>query len=465
MATQPWQQIATQKREERAHNIPERWRIPASFKPYEDCDDVQDWPKTSGFFTAEELLITESTATEVIQRIRNGEWKAKDVTEAICKRAAVAQQLVNCITEMCFDEAIQRARELDAYFAKEGRTIGPLHGLLISLKDQFNIKGLDTTIGYISRASKPVSEESTLVTLLLGAGAILYVKTNVPATLMRGETVNNVFGTTSNPRNRKLTSGGSSGGESALISFRGSFLGVGTDIGGSIRHPCSFTGLYGLRPSHGRVSYQRVANTYLGQEAVRSCAGPMCRSPADIRLFMTALAAQDPWRYDPQCLHIPWRTEEEILPKKLYFGFGMGDGTVTPTPPLRRAMEITKKALIAAGHDVIDYIPYEHIEASKIISKMWSADAGEDFKQDIEASGEPFHGEMQKLINDMDSKPKPTVFETWQNQHRRTLLATAWHERWEGTKSITGTGRPIDGLIMPSTPFPAIRHNAGYPVS
>jgi amidase len=96
---------------------------------------------------------------------------------------------------------------------------------------------------------------------------------------------------------------------------------------------------------------------------------------------------------------------------------------------------------------------------------MWSADAGEDFKQDITASGELFHPEMQRWIDDMDSKPKPTVFETWQNQHRRTLLATAWHERWETTKNVTGTGRPIDGLIMPSTPFPAIKHGGGYPVS
>jgi amidase len=277
MATLPWQEIAAQKREDRAQKIPEKWSIPASFKPYEDTEDVFDWPNTSGFFTPEELFITESTATEVVAKIASGKWEAKAVTEAICKRAAVAQQLLNCITEICFDEAIHRAEELDTYFAKEGKTIGPLHGLPISLKDQFNIKGLDTTIGYVSRVNKPASEESTLVTLLLNAGAILYAKTNVPATLMRGETVNNVFGTTCNPYNRTLTSGGSSGGESALVGFRGSFIGVGTDIGGSIRHPCSFTGLYGLRPSHGRVSYQRVQNTYTGQEAVLSCAGPMCR--------------------------------------------------------------------------------------------------------------------------------------------------------------------------------------------
>lgn len=281
---------------------------------------------------------------------------------------------------------------------------------------------------------------------------------------MMGESVNNVFGRTVNPRNRQLTTGGSSGGESALVTFRGSFLGVGTDIGGSIRHPCSFTGLYGLRPSHGRVSYQRAANTYLGQEAVRSCAGPMCRSPADIRLFMSSIASQKPWLSDPQAVPIPWRTEEEVLPKKLCFGFGMGDGNVTPSPPLRRAMEITKAALIAAGHEIIDYLPKEHPEAVEIINKMWAADGGEEFQRDTDSSGEPLQPTVEAWLGH-SAKAKPmTVFETWQNQNQRSLLQTAWLERWQASQSLTSTGRPIDGLIMPSTPFPAIRHNGGYPV-
>lgn len=190
---------------------------------------------------------------------------------------------------------------------------------------------MDSTIGYAAWAGRPATADSTLVTLLRGAGAVFHAKTNVPATLMMGESVNNVFGRTLNPRNRQLTSGGSSGGESALVSLRGSFLGVGTDIGGSIRHPAAFTGLYALRPAHGRVSYQHVANSFRGQEAVRSCAGPLCRSPADIRLFMSSLLAQEPWLHDPQVVPMPWRTEEERLPEKLCFGFGMGDGYVQPS--------------------------------------------------------------------------------------------------------------------------------------
>lgn len=96
-------------------------------------------------------------------------------------------------------------------------------------------------------------ENAVLVTLLLEQGAVLYVKTNVPQSLMLSETVNAVYGTTVNPFNRNLTCGGSSGGEGALIAMRGSPLGVGSDVGGSIRIPAAWQGLYGLRPSYNRI--------------------------------------------------------------------------------------------------------------------------------------------------------------------------------------------------------------------
>lgn len=114
---------------------------------------------------------------------------------------------------------------------KTGKPKGPFHGLPISLKDNFNIIGKDSTVGFTSLVNDPATYNSTLTDLLLQGGAVLYVKTNVPTAMMIAETVNNVFGRTVNPLNRKLTSGGSSGGESALIAFGASRIGVGTDIG------------------------------------------------------------------------------------------------------------------------------------------------------------------------------------------------------------------------------------------
>jgi len=138
--TKPWQEIAKRKQDERAAKIPAQWRIPQDLLPPPEQDFVQDFPRRSGLFTDKELLITEATASEVVFRIARAEWTALQVATAVCKRAAVAQQLVNCVTEILFDEALARARELDDYLKREGKVVGPLHGLPISLKDQFNLK-------------------------------------------------------------------------------------------------------------------------------------------------------------------------------------------------------------------------------------------------------------------------------------------------------------------------------------
>jgi amidase len=126
-------------------------------------------------------------------------------------------------------------------------------------------------------------------------------------------------------------------------------------------------------------------------------------------------------------------------------------------------MEITKAKLIAAGHKIIDFIPYEQAESVAIAHKMWSADGGEEFQRDTDASGEPLHPQLEAWLGKTGRSKAQTVTETWQNQHERALLGQRWLERWEKTAEVTGTGRPIDGLILPSTPFPAIRHDGGYP--
>jgi len=126
-----WKVIAAQKQADRLAKIPPEWTLPDTLLPPKETDFVQDFPRTSGFFTDRELQLTEATASEVVTRIAAGEWTALEVTTAVCKRAAVAQQLLNCVTEICFEEGIARAKELDEYFSREGKTVGPLHGLPI----------------------------------------------------------------------------------------------------------------------------------------------------------------------------------------------------------------------------------------------------------------------------------------------------------------------------------------------
>ncbi len=175
---------------------------------------------------------------------------------------------VNCLHEIFFDAAISDAQKLDDYYAEHKTPIGPLHGLPVSLKDQFHVRGVETTLGYLGwigtfegrhGTGKERVYESEMVRELRNLGAILYCKTSVPHTLMMGETINNIIGYTFNPKNRNLASGGSSGG--ALIGLKGSPIGFGTDIGGSIRIPAGFNGLYGIKPSHGRMPYEGMANS------------------------------------------------------------------------------------------------------------------------------------------------------------------------------------------------------------
>jgi amidase len=264
----------------------------------------------------------------------------------------------NCLTDFFPTEAIKIAQSFDEHLHKTGKLVGPLHGLPISFKDNFNIVGKDSTIGFTSLVDQPATYNATLVELLEKLGAVRYCKTNVPTAMMIAESVNNVFGRTINPLNRKLTSGGSSGGESALLAFGGSPLGVGTDIGGSLRIPAACTGIFTLRPSFGRFTTQRCRSGLAGQEAVMSVNGPMARTLEDITLFAKAVVDAEPWKTDPKVLPIPWRPTEQK--KKLKIAVLWHDGMVVPTPPVTRALKETVDKLRKAGHNIIEWDPVLH---------------------------------------------------------------------------------------------------------
>lgn len=237
-----WQTLGTAKASSVSQLIPPEWRL-QNIPSVDEQRDVTG-PYIQQFLTPHEILITETDAVGIVAKTTVGEWTAYEVTKAFCHRAAIAHQLVSCLHEIFFDAALEEATRLDAYFANNAKPVGPLHGLPVSLKDQFHVKGVETHMGYIGwigtfqgqrNTGKEKVFESEMVKELRNLGAVLYVKTSVPHTLMAGETINNIIGYTFNPKNRHLSSGGSSGGEGALISLRGSPGGFGTDIGGSIR--------------------------------------------------------------------------------------------------------------------------------------------------------------------------------------------------------------------------------------
>jgi len=133
-----WQGISAAKRAKRDSLL--KWELDSL--PSDDILDVTQVPATCGILDELELQITDSDAELILENIAKGVWLAEAVAVAFCKRAAIAQQLFNCLTEICFDDAIARGKELDEFFRESGgKTLGPLHGLPISIKDNFKIKG------------------------------------------------------------------------------------------------------------------------------------------------------------------------------------------------------------------------------------------------------------------------------------------------------------------------------------
>ncbi|KIK28316.1 hypothetical protein PISMIDRAFT_91581 [Pisolithus microcarpus 441] len=161
---------------------------------------------------------TNATATEIVQRISTGEWTASQVLEAYIARAAQAQHKTNCLTEVLFEDARLQASQLDEEFATTQKVRGRLHGVPMSFKDQFEIAGYDTTIGFTHWANKPSTDDAFLVSLCRAEGAIIIVKTNVPQTMFAFECSNPLWGRTLNPWNAKYTCGGSTGGGKSFVS-------------------------------------------------------------------------------------------------------------------------------------------------------------------------------------------------------------------------------------------------------
>lgn len=377
--------------------------------------------------------------------------------------------------EIFFDVALASAQKLDDYFAEHKRPIGPLHGLPVSLKDQFHVKDVETTMGYVGwigtfegkkGTGKERVFESEMVIELRNLGAVLYCKTSVPHTLMTGETVNNIIGYTWNPKNRNLACGGSSGGEGALIGLKGSPVGFGTDIGGSIRIPAAFNGLYGIRPSTGRLPYQGMANSLDGQNTILSVVGPLGTSVGALKLVIQGILSQQPWLHDPLVHELPWRDEQEqqVLNliksssgSQLAFGVFRHSGHVQPHPPVRRAVDIAVKTLEKLGHKIIEWTPPSHDKCLEIALKTWVYDGGRDIHSAFGLSGEP----ISKQLAFCGDEPfyEYTASEIARNNVDKREYQKEYMEYWNSTANLTGTGRPVDAVISPVSQFAAARPN------
>lgn len=244
--------------------------------------------------------ILKQPAIEVARRIRNKEITSVEVLESCMRRIGEINSPLNCVVEDRFDLAFKEAKEADELIKSNTKSIEqleneqPFLGVPFTTKDCIAVKGLHHTAGIVLRKDVVASEDAVAIRLLRQSGAIIIATTNVPEVCMWWETHNHIYGRTNNPYNTTRIVGGSSGGEGSLQGAAGSIFGIGSDIGGSIRIPCFFNGIFGHKPSRNIVSNigqyplpeSDLLNSFLGL-------GPMTRHAVDLKPILKVISGEN----------------------------------------------------------------------------------------------------------------------------------------------------------------------------
>ncbi|PQE24666.1 hypothetical protein CJF32_00006955 [Rutstroemia sp. NJR-2017a WRK4] len=382
--------------------------------------------------TPEEINITETSVDELLTALSTGRTSSVTVTQAFLRRAGLAQGLVNCVFELVPQEALARAKELDAFYEKNKTTVGPLHGLPISIKALVPWKGLRTTEGIVAALANTSPKDASILALIRSLGAVPFVRTTEPQGVMMLENIGPTHGSTTNPHNSDLTPGGSSGGEGALLAMLASPLGIGTDIGGSIRPPAANCGIYALKPSAFRLPLAGVHVYFSGCEMVPAAIGPMTPCRNGISIFMKSILDTRPWEADPSLLPIPWRElDETTFQPTINIGVMWDDGIVKPSVAMTRALrEVVEKLEKNHRFRVTRWEPYKHEEAMKILEKLYSPDGGEAFIKAMKQSGEPIHELTDYRLVSGPGIQKLSIQEYWDWTMARNIFRSNYLQEW-----------------------------------
>jgi len=247
--------------------------------------------------------IVSLTASEMARKIREKELSSVEVVEAHLSQIYQFNPQVNAIVTLDAEGALKRAREADQALAS-GQLWGPLHGVPFTIKDQIATKSMRTTSGFGPLKDVVPDYDATVVARLKEAGGILLGKTNLPALASASLTDNLVFGRTNNPWDLKRTVGGSSGGSAAALAAGMTPIEIGSDIGGSIRVPAHYNGIFGLKTTEHLISFHGAKPPGIDQiipvrkkfttERHVAVLGPMARSIEDLKILLSIIAGPDP---------------------------------------------------------------------------------------------------------------------------------------------------------------------------
>ncbi|HZZ46402.1 MAG TPA: amidase [Pseudonocardia sp.] len=290
------------------------------------------------------------SATEAVAALRAGDHSSTELVRAVLHRIEVVNPSVNAIRATLAAEALAAAAEADDRL-RRGEPRGVLDGLPVTVKDNIDVAGSATTHGCAALAGAVATTDAPVVANLRAAGAIPVARTNMPDFALRWHTDSGLLGATVNPWDPTLTPGGSSGGEAVALATGMSLLGVGTDLGGSLRWPSQCAGTAALRPTQGRVPDTPEQLKAPGLRLLDTH-GPMARRVEDLRLAFSVMAApdpRDPWNAPVAADYVP------TVPRTVHVLRAMAG--VEYDPAVRLGLERAAGALTDAGYRVLDDPP------------------------------------------------------------------------------------------------------------
>jgi amidase len=383
-------------------------------------------------------------ALELAERIRTREASSREVVEAHLARIDAVNPHLNAVVRRLDDEALAAADAADAAVAA-GDRLGPLHGVPCSVKENIDVAGTPTTQGVPALAEAVATIDAPTVERMRAAGAIPFARTNLPDLGLRVHTRSALHGLTRNPWNPDVTAGGSSGGEASAIASGMSPIGLGNDIGGSLRNPAHCCGIASIKPTLGVVPMATVVppeDLMLAAQQML-CEGPMARRVADVRAGLDAIAGWSP--RDPRSVPASLVDLDDGATLTVAVMADPPGGATHPgiAAAVRRAAEF----LADRGHDVVETSPPSYEETALLWAMLLIAD--------IEAQRPlldlVLSEEARALLDALTAQyPTPTLQSTLDLQAARFKLMRDWSTFFQV--------HPV--LISPTWALPAFEHDA-----
>ena len=408
--------------------------------------------------------LTSLGARELAQLLARGEASALEATEQYIARIEAVNPKLNAVVAKRYDQARAEARAVDARRAR-GEAPGALAGVPVTIKECIDVAGLPSTFGLAWRKDHCAEADEAHVARLKAAGAIIVGKTNVAQLLAYIESDNPVYGRTNNPWNLERVCGGSSGGEGSIIAAGGSPLGLGTDIGGSVRYPAAFCGTAAMKPTAGRCDDPGLYSFHVGQRAIVSQIGVLARNVEDVALGLDVING------GPQLGD--WRNVDV---SRLRVGYYVEDGIFRTAPSIRRSVREAAQALKDAGAQVLEWQPHDTARAFRLAYGLLGGDGLKWFRT---LRGGPVHPSVKTMLA-IGGKPRgllnvvsgvlnavgqktlaqviplfarSDVYDHWK------LVAEQMEYRARFAEAMDrADGGPLDLIVGPVCALPAFRH-------